>query len=72
MNNQLQGTVTSYLANRGFGFIKREDGENDVFFHFTNFPLHQDDIRSGLKVSFDIENDIRTGRRTAINIKFVD
>lgn len=31
----LQGTVIWFSIDKGFGFIKREDGEKDLFVHYT-------------------------------------
>jgi CspA family cold shock protein len=49
-----QGTVKWFNAEKGFGFISREDGD-DVFVHHT--AIAGDGFRSldeGQKVSFDV------------------
>ena len=50
----MTGTVKWFNAEKGFGFIQREDGE-DVFVHFT--AIQGEGFKSldeGQKVTFDI------------------
>jgi len=52
--NMLQGKVKWFNAEKGFGFIEREGGE-DVFVHFT--AIQADGFKSleeGQEVSFEI------------------
>ncbi|HWP34075.1 MAG TPA: cold shock domain-containing protein [Thermodesulfobacteriota bacterium] len=54
------GQVKSVLYNRGFGFIRTEDGE-EVFFHRDGLApdVSFESLRPGEAVSFDL----RQGRR---------
>src|ERR1700677_3908044 len=57
------GTVKFYNDQKGFGFIKPDDGSKDVFVHAT--ALERAGIRGlveGQKVSFDTQEDRRTGK----------
>lgn len=57
------GTVKFYNDQKGFGFIAPESGGNDVFVHAT--ALERAGMRSlveGQKVSFDTQEDRRTGK----------
>ena len=54
-----QGTVKWFNAEKGFGFIEREEGD-DVFVHFS--AIQGDGFKSldeGQKVSFDVEKGSR-------------
>ncbi|PCK22936.1 cold-shock protein [Bacillus pumilus] len=54
-----QGTVKWFNAEKGFGFIEREEGD-DVFVHFS--AIQGDGFKSldeGQKVSFDVEQGSR-------------
>jgi CspA family cold shock protein len=64
------GTVKFYNVHKGFGFIQPDDGGKEVFVHAT--ALERAGIRSlneGQKVSFDTEEDRRSGKIAVANIK---
>ena len=64
------GTVKFYNDQKGFGFIQPEDGGKDVFVHAT--ALERAGMRSlveGQKVSFDTDQDSRSGKTAVNNIK---
>ncbi|KGR72094.1 cold-shock protein [Streptococcus phocae subsp. salmonis] len=61
-----QGTVKWFNAEKGFGFISQENGD-DVFAHFS--AIQTDGFKSlddGQKVSFDIEQGQRGLQATNI------
>ena len=59
----MQGRVKWFNAEKGFGFIEREDGD-DVFVHFS--AIQQDGYKSleeGQQVEFDIVDGARECKR---------
>jgi cold shock protein len=57
------GTVKFYNDQKGNGFIQPEDGSKDVFVHAT--ALERAGMRAlheGQKVSFDTQEDRRSGK----------
>jgi CspA family cold shock protein len=66
----MTGTVKFYNDQKGFGFIQPDEGGKDVFVHAT--ALERAGIRSlreGQKVSFDTQQDRRTGKIAVGNIQ---
>ena len=58
-----KGTVKFYNEQKGFGFIEPEDGGKDVFVHATALERAGiSRIVEGQKVSFDTEQDSRSGK----------
>jgi cold shock protein len=65
-----KGTVKFYNDQKGFGFILPDDGGRDVFVHAT--ALERAGMRGlapGQKVTFDTQEDRRTGKVAVGNIQ---
>lgn len=57
------GIVKFYNSSKGFGFIQPEDGTKDVFVHATALErAGMSGLNEGQKVSFDTEQDSRSGK----------
>ncbi len=66
----ITGTVKFYNATKGFGFIQPDNGGKDVFVHATALEragMHS--LSEGQKVSFDTQEDRRTGKIAVGNIQ---
>jgi len=51
----LTGTVKWFNAEKGYGFITRDDGQGDVFVHFSAIVgTGYRTLEEGQKVTFDI------------------
>jgi cold shock protein len=61
VGEKLTGTVKWFNDDKGFGFIVRDDGECDVFVHFSAIektpgkPHRRRNLLQGQRVSFDVE-----------------
>ena len=64
-----QGTVKWFNAEKGFGFISREDG-SDVFVHFSAIQADgYKTLEEGQKVTFDTEQDPKNSKKLrAVNV----
>ena len=69
----MTGRVKFYNADKGFGFISPDDGQDDVFVHFTHLAEGQAQLVEGERVEFDVrvEFDARAVRkgREAVNVR---
>ena len=63
------GKVKWYDAEKGFGFLSQEDGE-DVYVRSSALPAGVEDLKAGQKVEFGIAS----GRRgpQALSVKLID
>jgi CspA family cold shock protein len=61
------GTIKFFNTQRGFGFIRPDDGGADVFVHASACPT-ESVLREGQRVQFDIGADERNGRTKAVNL----
>jgi cold shock protein len=67
-----QGTVKFFDGQRGFGFIKPDDGGKDVFVHISAVErAGMGALNEGQKIGFDVVADRRTGKSSADNLQAV-
>ena len=65
----MRGTVVRMIRDRGFGFVRCEDG-TEVFFHHSSLPRGVfDTIQENQEMEFDIENDVRGRGQRATNVE---
>lgn len=67
------GTVKWFNTAKGFGFIQPDDGGSDVFVHIS--AVEQAGLRGlneGQSVAFDLEQDRRSGKTSATNLRVQD
>lgn len=64
------GTVKFFNTDRGFGFIRPDDGSKDTFVHASAVDRAGiGELREGDKVSFDVTKE--RGKSAATNLKRV-
>jgi CspA family cold shock protein len=61
-----EGTVKFFNVTKGFGFIKPNDGGQDIFVHVSGLI---DEIRENDKVTYEVQN----GKKglNAVNVKVI-
>lgn len=64
------GSIVRLVRDRGFGFIRKEDGQ-EVFFHATGVTgaTPFDNLSEGQVVSFNVENDTRGRGQRAVQVQ---
>jgi CspA family cold shock protein len=64
------GTVKWFNTDKGYGFIKPQDGSKDVFVHIS--AVERSDLRTlneGQTVSYELQRDQRSGKESAVNLR---
>lgn len=66
----ITGTVKFFNNEKGFGFIRPDDGSRDVFVHVSAVTGSGIGVlNEGQRISFDVEPDKRGKGPKAINLK---
>ena len=66
------GTVKWFNETKGYGFIQPDNGGKDVFVHISAVEragLRR--LQDGQKISYEIEQDRRSGKESATNLQQV-
>jgi uncharacterized membrane protein YsdA (DUF1294 family)/cold shock CspA family protein len=64
--HRVGGVVTTWNDDRGFGFLKPDDGGPDVFLHFTAVPRGTARPYQGQHLTFEVERDEK-GKTRAVH-----
>jgi CspA family cold shock protein len=65
------GKIKMFNDDKGFGFIKPDDGGVDVFFHVSALR-EGDEISIGKSVTFEIGADPKSGKTKATSVDLVE
>lgn len=61
---KVAGVVKFFDAAKGYGFIKRDDGQPDVFLHVTDLRKSKvQDVNAGDKLTFEVQQVTGKGPR---------
>jgi CspA family cold shock protein len=70
--SKVTGVVKWFNADKGYGFIKRDNGDTDVFVHISAVRQSRlDNLNEGDKVGFIVDNNPRTGKPCATQLELV-
>ena len=64
------GKIKMFNEDKGFGFIKPDDGSNDIFFHVSALR-EGDEITVGKAVTFETGIDPKSGKSKATSVDLV-
>jgi cold shock CspA family protein len=69
----MQGKITYWNLNRGYGFIRRDEGNDtyDTFVHVSALSDGRESLNVGDVVSFEIASDLRTKKTCAAQVRVV-
>ncbi len=64
------GKIKMFNDEKGFGFIRPDDGSNDVFFHVSSLR-EGDDVTVGKTVTYETGVDPKSGKIKAVSVDLV-
>jgi len=63
-----EGTIASLVKEKGFGFIRRDGAEKDLFFHSNDLQnITFDELREGDTLSFETTEGPKGLSATSVN-----
>ena len=66
----MKGTVKTFNEAKGFGFIARDDGKSDLFFHISSVANEfVDTVDTGSRVEFEVGISERNNKPQAMRIR---
>lgn len=65
------GVLKMFDPDRGFGFIKPDEGGNDVFVHISVAERSGIRLLQGMRLGFDVGQDKKTGKPRAENLRLL-
>ena len=67
-----RGPIIRIVRDRGFGFVRTENG-SEIFFHHSTLPPGVFDmLQEGQEIEFDVENDPRGRGHRAANVRLAE
>lgn len=62
------GTVKFFNTVKGFGFIKNDETEEEIFVHITALNDGLKELQEGQKVTYEVEKDPKSNKNRAANV----
>lgn len=67
----LTGSIILFKEDRGYGFIRSQDSDNNVYLHISSLQASGiDRVEVGQRLTYEILS--KDGKNSAINIKLLD
>jgi CspA family cold shock protein len=63
-----QGTVKFFNSVKGFGFIKNDETNDEIFVHISALKDGLKELNEGQKVTYEVEKDPRSNKDRAANV----
>ena len=69
----MRGKIKTFVDGKGYGFIRPDDGEKDVFVHVKSIvsPPGCANLKVDQRVEFEVRTNERNGKDEATNVRVV-
>ena len=64
------GTLKKWFEEKGFGFLRPDEGGDDVFVHISALPPGTQ-CAEGMRLRYDLGRDPRSGKERAANVRLL-
>jgi cold shock protein len=66
------GTIKWFNPEKGYGFIRPDDGGEDIFLHISAVEeAGLDMLEPGQKIRFTLEQNPKNGKKSAVDLQLV-
>lgn len=65
-----KGTVKFFNSVKGFGFIKNDETDEEIFVHISALNGVKE-LREGQKVTYEVEKDPKSNKNRAANVSII-
>jgi cold shock CspA family protein len=66
------GLIGKWIGDRGFGFLRDDSDDRDVFFHCKDLKVPEDKIAVGLRVEYGLLLGDDKTRQRAIRVRLLE
>lgn len=72
MSTQRRGKIATWKDDKGFGFIRPDDGGEEIFFHISGLSPNQDRPLEHIAVTYSVEYEGKSRKARAVQVQLME